>query len=88
MITDTKMRYNEGRGKGEKQTQFLQYFRYTFCYFRTFLQETSVTVNEVICYVMIYLGVKTLRQLILDRQVESNGSSHRIPRIKTATMYT
>jgi hypothetical protein len=46
--TDTKMRYNEGRSKGEKHAQFLQYFRFTLCYFRTSLQATFVMVNEVI----------------------------------------
>jgi len=66
------MRYNEGRSKGEKHAQFLLHFRFTFCYFRTFLQATFVTVNEVIRFVIIYLGVKTLRHLTLYRTAGSN----------------
>ena len=72
--------------RGEKHAQFLQHFRFTFCYFRTFLQATFVTVNEVIRFVIIYLGVETLRHLTLYSRVKPNGSSRRIPRIPTATL--
>jgi hypothetical protein len=65
-VTDIKMRYDEGCNKREKHTQFLHYFRFTFYYFRNFLQATFVTVHEAAWFVVTYFGNMTLRHLIVD----------------------